>query len=63
MADESERFLVTFTREDLEYLESACKKARLSRNRYIVIAVMEKVEREIASGEQSIASGEQSIPK
>lgn len=56
----AERFLVSFTDEDLQQLESACKRARLSRNRYIVIAVMEKVERDIASGEQLIASGEQS---
>ena len=59
----AERFLVTFEEEDLEKLESACKRARISRNRYIVITVMERVEKEIASGEQSIASGEQSVSK
>lgn len=55
------RFLVSFEEEDLAKLEKACKRARVSRNRYIVIATMEKVET-IASGEQSIASGEQLPP-
>lgn len=42
----SERFLVTIKSEDLEKLDAMAGRARISRNRYVLLAILAKLQTE-----------------
>jgi hypothetical protein len=48
MSDDTERFTITMRASDAEQLDKMARRVHMSRNRYVILAILEKMKTEPA---------------